>query len=79
MTKKKTIFLTDVWRTVSFLGSIFQANDIIYVNLFIGELSNRELLTLKTGQPCIKHVPDLLKQYITVLLLNLYDLYFHRY
>jgi len=34
------------------LGSLFQKNDIMYVNLFFDGLSNGELLTFKTGPPC---------------------------
>jgi len=35
------------------LGNVFQKNYIMQVNLFFDWLSNGELLTLKTGPPCI--------------------------
>jgi len=38
------------------LGSIFHENDIMYVNLFFDGLSNGELLTFKTGPPCILYL-----------------------
>jgi len=51
----KTIFKLGwvIWGKVSFLKSIFYKNDIRHVNLFFDGLSNGELLTFKTGPPCI--------------------------
>jgi len=44
----------EIWRTVSSLRNVFQKNDTMQVNLFFDWLSNGELLTLKTGPPCIE-------------------------
>jgi len=48
----------EIWRTVFSLGNVFQKNNTMQVNLFFDWLSNSELLTLKTGPPCI-HKSDI--------------------
>jgi len=46
------LLLTEIWRNVFYLESIFQENHIMHVNLFFNWLWIGELLTFKTGPPC---------------------------